>query len=320
MKECLFEHQFNKQLRFACRSGNVEAIQEFVCNGADVNHTADHNNRTVLHAAAERGHPDVISMLVKLGAEINVTDINGWTPIHYAAFRVDTEAIRALAALGADVNSRTTNDWAPLCVAADSGNTDAVRTLVTFGASLNARTNCGMTPIFRALLRNHTGCMAMLADLGADIDVAADNGLFLIHYAALYSRLETIKALTQIMRQANASLYIAETESNKTAFDLTKRAEVKQFLQAEMNFERRRHFLMFLAGCQYLHRNLLQKSVDETRRTKTGCTFVNEAVNSNKGQDNEKQFVSLNASANTPLAVVAVLGMRDMQREIMSFL
>ena len=53
-------------------------------HGATVN-AKDRGDRTVLHAAALRGHMDVIRTLYEHGADLNSWDYRGWTPLDYAS-------------------------------------------------------------------------------------------------------------------------------------------------------------------------------------------------------------------------------------------
>ena len=39
-----------------------------------------------LHAAAEKGHMAVCSLLIARGADVNMKDANGETPLHWAAW------------------------------------------------------------------------------------------------------------------------------------------------------------------------------------------------------------------------------------------
>lgn len=40
---------------------------------------------TSLHAASEGGHPDMVELLLALGAEVNALNCKRQTPLHYAS-------------------------------------------------------------------------------------------------------------------------------------------------------------------------------------------------------------------------------------------
>jgi len=56
-----------------------------------------------LHRAAERGHLDVVKLLLEHGADPNVQDDEGETPLHHAAaWRDNVDIVRLLLEHGAD--------------------------------------------------------------------------------------------------------------------------------------------------------------------------------------------------------------------------
>jgi ankyrin repeat protein len=61
----------------------LEAVQAAVELGADV-HPADENGQTAMHAAAYTGSDEIIRVLAKAGAKVNVTDNYGQTPLSIA--------------------------------------------------------------------------------------------------------------------------------------------------------------------------------------------------------------------------------------------
>jgi len=58
---------------------------------------------TILHCAAAKGLPDIITMLARAGVDLNVQDNDGWTALHAAAHWCQPEAIEALIQYGADL-------------------------------------------------------------------------------------------------------------------------------------------------------------------------------------------------------------------------
>jgi ankyrin repeat protein len=63
---------------------NLDTIAILVRYGADVNVTDSHL-RTALHRAAQFGHVDAVRLLLRLGANPNAKDDNGWTPLDRGA-------------------------------------------------------------------------------------------------------------------------------------------------------------------------------------------------------------------------------------------
>ena len=79
-------------LQQACIDGNLSLANFLLERGADLK-TVDSNGRSALHLAAERGHLDVVSLLVNSAcADVNARNSNGEKPVDVAK----NEQIRAL--------------------------------------------------------------------------------------------------------------------------------------------------------------------------------------------------------------------------------
>jgi ankyrin repeat protein len=63
-----------------------------------------------LHFAAQRGHKEVVELLITKGADMHARDPNEQTPLHIAASRGYKEIAELLIAAGADVNAKDDND------------------------------------------------------------------------------------------------------------------------------------------------------------------------------------------------------------------
>ena len=67
----------------AAISGNIEAVKQYLDDGADVN-TKDEVGRTPLHVAARKGHKEIAKLLIAEGADVNTKDENSLTPLDLA--------------------------------------------------------------------------------------------------------------------------------------------------------------------------------------------------------------------------------------------
>ncbi|MEO8577865.1 MAG: ankyrin repeat domain-containing protein [Gemmatimonadales bacterium] len=66
------------------------------------------NDQVPLHFAAKKNRPDMIHVLVELGADASGKDPSGVTPLHLASGHGHADAVRALLSLGADPTMRDT--------------------------------------------------------------------------------------------------------------------------------------------------------------------------------------------------------------------
>ena len=67
----------------AARTGNIEAIKQFIADGADVNAKAS-DASTPLHLAALKGQKEIAELLIAEGANVNAKGTGGRTPLNTA--------------------------------------------------------------------------------------------------------------------------------------------------------------------------------------------------------------------------------------------
>ena len=116
---------------------SADAIWVLVGSGANVNALDGDRNQTPLHYASEHNTADVISRLIKCGADANVCDADLWTPLHMAA-RFNCEVVPVLVQHGAKVNTLNSYKHSPLYYVAGGSSKskkDAVKALVKAGAN-----------------------------------------------------------------------------------------------------------------------------------------------------------------------------------------
>jgi len=98
---------------FAAGLGNIEAVNQHLAAGVDVN-AKDSAGGTALHGAVFRGSKEVAELLISNGADVNAKDKYGRTPLHEAAYWDHKEIVELLITKGADVNAKTKRGETPL--------------------------------------------------------------------------------------------------------------------------------------------------------------------------------------------------------------
>lgn len=113
---------------------------------------------TLVHAAAQAGHADVIRWLAARGAEINGRGgYDDATPLHFAAWENKPAAIDALIDSGADINAKSgsQHDNEPIGWAIVAGSIEAFRALRARGAKIlphhHADARMGINGAFRTI-------------------------------------------------------------------------------------------------------------------------------------------------------------------------
>ena len=140
-------------LHALCESGNAtpESVQAFLDLGASVNAVKGKGQLTPLHLVARHSsNPEVITVLMKGGADVNAKGVGGFTPLHFAALANGTAEIAStLLAAGADVNARLDGGDTPLHMAAmlRHKNPELILVLLSSGAEANIKNEIGRTPL-----------------------------------------------------------------------------------------------------------------------------------------------------------------------------
>ena len=161
-----------------CSKGTIQEIRTALLNGANSNAKDSEQGRTALLAASENENLKILSLLLKVGADVNAKDNNGVTALMVATLN-NTEAVSLLLEAGADVNAKTDWGMTALMVAASLNKTpEVIDLLLKHGADINEKSNSGGTALMYAALNNpNPGILSFLINAGADIDAKDDYGL-----------------------------------------------------------------------------------------------------------------------------------------------
>jgi len=126
----------------AASQGNIQAIKDYIANGADLN-SKDESGWTPLHwatskvhnKAASQGNIQAIKDYIANGADLNSKDESGWTPLHWATSKVHNKAAKILISEGANVNIVNKDGLAPL----DYAENELFGVLIDNGAKSGAQ-------------------------------------------------------------------------------------------------------------------------------------------------------------------------------------
>ncbi|KAF7504245.1 hypothetical protein GJ744_002567 [Endocarpon pusillum] len=99
----------------------------------------DSTGRTALHWAAERGHEEVVEMLLAKGAEVNAQDGDYGNALQAASWRGDEKVVEMLLAKGTEVNAQGGEYGNALQAASWRGHEKVVEMLLAKGAEVNAQ-------------------------------------------------------------------------------------------------------------------------------------------------------------------------------------
>ena len=125
---------------------------------------------TPIHAAALAGQVDILSLLIRHGADVNGRGKIGYTPLFQAAENARLEAGRFLLDHGADIDAQNDFSHTALIYAIIMGTLEFARMLLERGALINARCQDDMTPLHWAKERGRTEIVRLLLENGADLN------------------------------------------------------------------------------------------------------------------------------------------------------
>jgi hypothetical protein len=163
-------------LHAAAEKGHPEVMESLLARGAD-KEARDSLGRTPLLIGVDRGCPETVQCLLARGADPNVKDSYSWTPLHLAAMHrlgnfKDAIVVGCLIAHGADPEVRDKWDQSPLDTAASRGNVPVIEALLAGGARKDAVSADGTSALRRAATLNEPEAVKCLLDHGATGDLA----------------------------------------------------------------------------------------------------------------------------------------------------
>ncbi|NQT86827.1 ankyrin repeat domain-containing protein [bacterium] len=198
-------------LHAAVRAGDLPRIRTLLRNGADVHGLGPGRRKAIAFASLDR--PDIITTLLKHGADIDAQGDEGRTLLHRAAHEGHVEATRFLIANGANPGRRQEVLFgSPLRAAARQGHGEVAALLIEPGANPLVEDPHGETCLHlavRPLVEDPHGktCLHlavraktqdmfdMLVACGLDVNVQNAYGSTPLHYATQGDRLWAVEHL-----------------------------------------------------------------------------------------------------------------------------
>ncbi|WP_379560637.1 ankyrin repeat domain-containing protein [Psychromarinibacter halotolerans] len=157
----------NPDLIAAAKEGDRDAV----LNALEAGRDGPASLGRPLFFAAQRGHAEVVRLLLEHGADPNTSFTFG-SPLHTAARANDTAVVALILEHGGDPNLPAGDfDQSPLHEAADRGATEVVRILIAGGADVNFRNDKGQPAIHDAAASGHQNVVELLRGFGAKPDL-----------------------------------------------------------------------------------------------------------------------------------------------------
>jgi ankyrin repeat protein len=184
-------------LLWACASGQLEAVRQFLSEGADPNNCV-RQGWTPLHAASDWGYLQVVQILLDNGADPNLLNHYGKSPFQCAVHKGRFPVVELLLGRKLDLNIRGEVAHGIMDKALNGGRLTTVKMLLERGVEVNMANKYGRTPINNAARNGQLEAVQLLLKHGADLRIADGGGFTPLHQALRYScQLDLVKLLQE---------------------------------------------------------------------------------------------------------------------------
>ena len=158
-KDAVF--RLRRQFRSVYYKAGINVLAPLSDTHADLER-AEVSVMSALHSAAKNGHREVVRLLLRVGANPNVSDSHSITALHLAALRGHQEVVWLLLGAGADKDATLMYGTTALHFAAEYGHLEVVRLLLGLGANKDATQKSGKTARNLAAQNRHQDVVQLL--------------------------------------------------------------------------------------------------------------------------------------------------------------
>ena len=181
-------------LRYAINKNRIDIVHMLLESGASIE---NNENETMLFSAVSQQNVELISLLLRHGADINEADVYGRTPIHDAVIKNRMMLCRFLIENGADVNTISGNHESLLQIALHHKAYDVAKLLLTQDIDVNVVDGNGYSPVYFALDAGELDIVRSIIDQGLDLSIPSPSGYPILHTAAFYGYTDILQLLLE---------------------------------------------------------------------------------------------------------------------------
>jgi len=134
-----FPYNLNEELISAVMEGNLNKVSSLIKKGANVNYIKKQHElyTTPLIAAitsGPKGYIDIVDLLLKNNADINLATPDGWNPLICASYWGRVEIVKLLLKRKPNLHQKTAEGYTALSLAREQGYKEIVKLLLKAGA------------------------------------------------------------------------------------------------------------------------------------------------------------------------------------------
>ena len=217
------------------QSNDIETLDEVLKqNTMSTEEICDKQQNTPLHIAAMKGNADIVSLLLKNGANLNQFNKRYLCPAQIAINYNKLEVLKVMLYHDPSVaNKVNKNGDSLLMVATAKGHIEIVSHLLKFNADSTLRNKDGNTALHHAAQRNRGKIIQLLVKANKNcLDIPNKKGYTALHIAASKGYEEIVRIL--MLEGANRKL---KAFDGKTAY-MVGTEKVKMVFKAYMDYKR----------------------------------------------------------------------------------
>ena len=188
-------------LAYACKQGRIEMVDLLLKRGAKIEMKTE-EGKTALMWAAEQGHVPVVELLLDHADKVIIDDPDneGRTALFWAVLSRRMNTAQLLLDRGANREARDRHQYTSLIRACQSLFHEMVKLLTLAGANVHAFNNHLWSPLHEVCLRGDVGLTKLLLENGADPNSHNDAGYTPLNLAAQRRHHGAVRALLESNR------------------------------------------------------------------------------------------------------------------------
>ncbi|KAJ8005494.1 hypothetical protein DPEC_G00118540 [Dallia pectoralis] len=207
-------------LLIAAGCGNIQIISVLIRKGADMQ-VHDKSGANAIYYAGRHGHVETLRFLHENNCPLDVQDKSGETALHVAARYGNVDVIQYLCSIHANPDLSDREQETPLHCASWHGYSAVARALCQAGCHVDARNREGESPLLTASARGFADIVECLVEHGANLTSTDKDGHIALHLAVRRCQLEVVLSLLRHHcpvdhqdRHGNTPLHIACKDGN----------------------------------------------------------------------------------------------------------
>lgn len=186
-----------------------------ILGAAQTNPVDESAQSTALFVAVENLCPEMVSLLVSLGVNIDCRDSTGQTPLHRATRNGNKEVMRVLLDNGATVDAITDEALTPWSANVGLLQAGVLDLLIDAGADPNTRGHNGMSVLYNSAASGNIEVVKLMLRSGTDPSIRTIFEWAPLHWASEGGHIEVIKLLLDGGAEVNPV-----SDQNVTPLDL----------------------------------------------------------------------------------------------------